>query len=209
MKREDAEEYTQALGQVVAGGWRQVALGDRLGVPAALGLSTREWVEDRLGGYVRLAIPERRAAAAELAEEGHSTREIAEVLGVDHATAARDLAVANATPENGTKALPVANATPDPIDTVVEAAIADAKEMQARLDAVQPFEALRAEDTGYMAAWGRVHTKFSHAITDVLGFDIERVAFLADEVNIEALRAGVQLAEAYRNRLLAALERCK
>ena len=61
MNRVDAEEYTQALGQVVAGGWRQVALGHRLGVPAALGISTSEWVEERLGGYVRLSLDDRRA----------------------------------------------------------------------------------------------------------------------------------------------------
>jgi hypothetical protein len=96
----DAEEYTQALGQVVAGGWRQVALGERLGVPAALGLSTEEWVQQRLGGYVRLSIPKRREAVAELTDEGMSTREIGDVLGVDHATVARDAAVANATAES-------------------------------------------------------------------------------------------------------------
>ena len=94
----DAEEYTQALGQVCAGGYRQVALGERLGVPKALGLTTEEWVEDRLGGYVRLSIPERRQAVAELSEEGMSTREIGDVLGVDHSTVVRD-AGANAPDE--------------------------------------------------------------------------------------------------------------
>jgi phage N-6-adenine-methyltransferase len=61
VKLEDAEEYTQALGQVVAGGWRQVALG------------------------------ERRDAAKELAVDGMTQREIGEILGVDHATVNRDL----------------------------------------------------------------------------------------------------------------------
>lgn len=91
MNAADAEEYTQALGQVAAGAWRQIALGERLGVPSTLGLSTREWVEQRLGGYVRLSIPDRREAVAELAEEGHSQREIAEVLGVSKTTVDRDL----------------------------------------------------------------------------------------------------------------------
>ncbi len=91
MKPEDAEEYTQALGQVVAGGWRQVALGERLGVPKALGLTTREWVEGRLGGYVRMNIEDRRPAAKELASEGMSSREIADVLGVTHPTVLSDL----------------------------------------------------------------------------------------------------------------------
>ena len=53
MKPKDAKEYTQALGQVVAGGWRQIALGQRLGVPKALKFSTDQWVKQRLGGYVK------------------------------------------------------------------------------------------------------------------------------------------------------------
>lgn len=91
MNEDDAEEYTQALGQVVAGGWRQVALGERLGVPKALGLSTRDWVEQRLGGYVRMGINERKEAAKELADEGMKQREIAAVLGVSPMTVNRDL----------------------------------------------------------------------------------------------------------------------
>jgi ParB family chromosome partitioning protein len=86
MSPDDAEEYTQALGQVVAGGWRQVALGRRLGVPEALGISTVEWVQRRLGGYVRLSLPERREAIAELLADGLSQRQAAEVLGVDEKT---------------------------------------------------------------------------------------------------------------------------
>lgn len=91
MKPDDAEEYTQALGQVVAGGYRQVALGERLGVPRALGLSTRDWVEQRLGGYVRMSLPERREAVAELTAEGMTQREVADVLGVSQKTVDRDL----------------------------------------------------------------------------------------------------------------------
>ena len=86
----DAEEYTQALGQVVAGGWRQIALGERLGVPMALGMTTREWVDDRLGGYVKLSIPERREAVQELTSEGMSQRKTAAVLGVAPKTVRRD-----------------------------------------------------------------------------------------------------------------------
>jgi hypothetical protein len=96
MSPEDAEEYTQALGQVVAGGWRQVALGQRLGVPEALGISTAEWVERQLGGYVRLSIVERREAVKELTAphedggQGLTTRQAAEILGVSKNTVARD-----------------------------------------------------------------------------------------------------------------------
>ena len=91
MNEHDAEEFTQALGQVVAGSWRQVALAKRLGVPKALGLSVDQWVNDRLGGYVKLSISDRREAARELAEEGHSSRAIGEVLGVSQMTAVRDI----------------------------------------------------------------------------------------------------------------------
>jgi hypothetical protein len=96
MNRTDAEEYTQALGQVTSGAWRQVALGQRLGVPEALGLSTTEWVECHLGGYVRLGITERRQAVAELTapvEEGGmglSQRQAGAVLGVDQKTVSND-----------------------------------------------------------------------------------------------------------------------
>jgi len=107
---DDAEEYTQALGQVVAGGWRQVALGERLGVPAALGLTTRDWVEQRLGGYVRLSIPERQEAVAELTADGMTQREVAAVLGVGKSTVDRDLAPDGTEPE---PELPL-QAEPDP-----------------------------------------------------------------------------------------------
>ena len=65
-------------------------------VPAALGLSTARWVEERLGGYVRLSVEERREAVKELTTakedggEGLSTRQAAAVLGVSDATVVRD-----------------------------------------------------------------------------------------------------------------------
>jgi hypothetical protein len=43
--------------------------GERLGVLASLGITLDEWVQGRLGGYVRLRIPERREAVAELTAE--------------------------------------------------------------------------------------------------------------------------------------------
>ena len=114
MSPEDAEEYTQALGQVVAGGWRQIALGERLGVPAALGISTRDWVEDRLGGYIRLSIPERREAVKELTDEGMSTRGIGDVLGVGKDTVQRDqTAVSGETAEPEPEPEPQAEPEPE------------------------------------------------------------------------------------------------
>jgi hypothetical protein len=48
-------------------------------------------------GTAKMSIPERREAVKELAGDGHSTREIADVVGVAHKTVARDLAVSNDT----------------------------------------------------------------------------------------------------------------
>lgn len=90
MNASDAEEYTQALDQVVTGGWRLVLHAERLGVPKALGLTTRQWGA-RIGGHVRLSIEDRREAVAELTEgEGLSNRATADVLGIGEATVRRD-----------------------------------------------------------------------------------------------------------------------
>ena len=89
---DEAREYTDALGQVVAGGYRQVALGEKLGVPKALGLTTRDWGQQELGGYVRLSIEERREAVAELTvgDDPLNNVQAAAVLGVDEITVRRD-----------------------------------------------------------------------------------------------------------------------
>lgn len=88
----DAEEFTAALGNVFQGGARLIAHAHRQGVPAAMGLTTREWVQTHLGGYMRLAIEERRELVAELAaEDDLSQRDIAAILGVDHKTVGNDL----------------------------------------------------------------------------------------------------------------------
>lgn len=90
MTPEAAEEYTQSLGQIVAGSYRQIVWADTQGIPKALGMSTREWVEERLGGYVRLSIPERREAVAELVEEGMTKQAISDALGVARSTVSSD-----------------------------------------------------------------------------------------------------------------------
>lgn len=92
---EDAEEYTQALGQIMSGGWRQIALAKRMGVPQALGMTVEAWVSERIGGYVRLGLDERREAVKELTDpKGEfrlSNREAADVLGIGKDTVRRDL----------------------------------------------------------------------------------------------------------------------
>jgi transposase len=92
MTVEAAEEYTASLGQIGAGMFRQVEWATEQGVPAALGLSTEEWVTERLGGYMRLDAERRREAILELRDNGWSNRKIAEILGISHQTVMRVLA---------------------------------------------------------------------------------------------------------------------
>lgn len=96
---EEAEEYTQSLGQILGGGWRQVEWAQRVGVPAALGLSTREWVETRLGGYVKMNKADRRKALTSPELKALPNRQAAEILGVDEITVRRDKDATNVAPE--------------------------------------------------------------------------------------------------------------
>ena len=97
MDRTDAEEYTQSLGQIVGGAWRQIAWAQKMGIPAALGLTVGQWVDERLGGYVRLSVSDRQEASRELTAPpdaggyGMTQREAAVVLGVDPSTVNDDL----------------------------------------------------------------------------------------------------------------------
>lgn len=110
MKKDDAEEYTQSLGQIVAGSWRQIALAKKLGVPEALGLSVGDWVQERLGGYIKMSIPERQKAILELAKDGESTRGIAAIIGAGKSSVASDL-VQNRTDSEEIKRESVQNRT--------------------------------------------------------------------------------------------------
>jgi hypothetical protein len=87
MNKQDAEEYTQSLGQILGGSWRQIAWAQKQGIPQLLGLTTEEWVKQRLGGYIRLSIEERREAVLELVNgEGYTQQETADILGVSQQT---------------------------------------------------------------------------------------------------------------------------
>jgi len=100
MKRDDAEEWMSAHGLAGEAWWRMSALGIRLGVPQALGIDRSEYGR-RLGGHFRLPAPERREAVLELAGDGMSQREIADVLGVTETTVRRDKGATNGAPDNG------------------------------------------------------------------------------------------------------------
>jgi hypothetical protein len=135
MNRADAEEYTGALGQIVAGSWRQIALGVRLGVPYALGVTTREWVEKWLGGYVRLSIGERRDAVLELNGQGMTQREIGDVLGVAQKTVDRDLESYDSDESPDMAPLLRDDDEPESSDSVEDYAASIAREREERLTA--------------------------------------------------------------------------
>lgn len=116
--------YKKAMGQIVSGSWKQIALAKRLGVPKALGLSVEDWVQRRLGGYIRMNVDDRREAVKELAAEGLSQREIAEVVGASPMTINRDL-VPNVTKTPEITRESVTNDTephpnPEPTDPIAE-----------------------------------------------------------------------------------------
>jgi hypothetical protein len=160
MAPEDAEEFTQSLGQIVGGSWRQIRLADKLMVPKALGLTTRQWVEQRLGGYIRLSIEERREAVVELLEEGLSTREAAEVIGINHSTVVRDTHVLTGAdaPEMDVS-VPIPGADAPPSD--------DAADL-ATLDRVDPDGAERMRLAELRAQWGMAQARQSKALLGML-----------------------------------------
>lgn len=98
-----AQEFSESFGMIGAGWWRQIAWAKQQGIPDALGMTTRDWVEHYVGGWARLAIEDRREAVLELVAApdegglGLSQRDAAEVLGVHEATISRDLADASGT----------------------------------------------------------------------------------------------------------------
>jgi transposase len=224
MTPEDAEEYTQALGQVTAGGWRQILLGERLGVPDALGLSTRDWVEQRLGGYVRMSVPDRKSAAVELASEGMSQRDIADVLGVSAPTVNRDLSpVSDETPaaveetiaevaaeeqpesvsdETEREELPgmpegqkIADAITGAIDDATTAEIvAEAIEQHLPSDPDDPHREWRR---AFLAALGQGRR--------AMQFDIDAVVEHADDVCLDELRRLASDVTSYSTRVVARL----
>jgi len=86
MNETGAREYSESLGQIFDGGYRQAAWADKQKIPKALGLTMREWVYQYLGGYVRMSVEQRTEAIKELASEGATTSGIARILGADKNT---------------------------------------------------------------------------------------------------------------------------
>ena len=94
---EQAEEFTHNLGQITARDYGLMDMAiNTLQVPAALGMAPEEWVQERLGGYVRWTVEQRRVAVRELSEDGKNNEQVAEILGISRDTVGRDLAVLSA-----------------------------------------------------------------------------------------------------------------
>jgi predicted transcriptional regulator len=91
MTRAEAQEFTEAIGQVCGGTWRVMMVAVRQGVPEALGLTAKEWATRLLGGYIRMEVGERREAVRELKANGMTQRQIADTLGVAQSTISNEL----------------------------------------------------------------------------------------------------------------------
>jgi hypothetical protein len=93
---EAAEEFSDALVQVLSGGFRLADWGQAVGIPSVLGLTAEEWAERKLKGPVRLSRAERRAAVKYLTDPPEamgrdlSLPEAAKALGVSESTIDRD-----------------------------------------------------------------------------------------------------------------------
>lgn len=112
MNPDDAEEFTDALGQIVVGAVRLADWAPKVGIPEALGMTHQEWAQRRLTGRVRLSKDERRQVVD--ANPDLSTRQLAEALGVDNKTIQNDRHRHDPPVENSTPASvpPVENSTP-------------------------------------------------------------------------------------------------
>src|SRR5262245_15196653 len=95
--KDEALAFASAHGHATAATFELIALARELGVPEALGLSLPDYVQQHLGGYVRLPIAERQNAVAQLMAptrnggHGLNVRDAADVLGVGKTTVERDI----------------------------------------------------------------------------------------------------------------------
>ena len=90
LTEEVAEKWTQSIARAIDVGYEQIDLAIQTGIPKKLGMAPRDWVNERLGGYVRLSIEARRKAVGELKAKGRSQRQIADVIGVGQQTVNKD-----------------------------------------------------------------------------------------------------------------------
>ena len=114
-KAERAQEFSESLGLIADGFWRQLAWAVESDVPKDMGLSVPEWI-DRYRPPVQLEPAHRKAAAQELKESNPSlsNRAIAAILNVSAPTIAADLAPPEPEKPQVSEPEPVKNFTPEP-----------------------------------------------------------------------------------------------
>jgi N6-adenosine-specific RNA methylase IME4 len=147
MTPEEAEAFTLGIGHVVGGTAELIAFAQRNGVAEALGLTLPEWVDQRLGGYVKLAAEERRVMVARFRDDGLTQREIVDVLGVGKGTVWRDLSAPNGASEDGGEGQEAETSAPngasDAEDPADQATLADvAAEYGTTPDTIRQLAAL-------------------------------------------------------------------
>jgi predicted transcriptional regulator len=150
ISREAAEEFTQTLEQFGSTFWRQILLADKLGVPGALGLTLKEWTNERIGGSIKLSIEERLEAVKEMRAEGLSQRKIAAVLGVDRTTVTKDLrSGGNSPPPNGAMIKSGENSPPEREISEREVIIAEIELSQESANGITEREASQRVNKAY------------------------------------------------------------
>jgi site-specific DNA-methyltransferase (adenine-specific) len=183
---ESAEEYTQSLSQVFAGSYRQILWAQQNGIPKALGLTTEEWVSKRLGGYVKMQIPDRRKAVVKLSNEGLSNPKIAEVLGVTKETVRRDKNPGtNVPPKQASSTTAAANEqasgtnvptesddTPAPPDIEAEAKTKTRKQRDLKAEAKREDKATREAKVTNVPPPDLREGKLKQALSDVKDVDL-------------------------------------
>jgi DNA N-6-adenine-methyltransferase (Dam) len=132
LSEDAAEEFTAALGQVLAGGLRLAEWGQDMGIPAALNLSAEEWAQKKLKGHIMWDDDDERRLVSKhlIVVLGLSSRKAAAIMGVSHQTVLNDV--------NGPP--PVKNLTAEP-EAPPGGAVEPVKNLTAPTDSVAPTEA--------------------------------------------------------------------
>ena len=86
-----------------------------------------------------------------------------------------------------------------------EAAQRNDAEAMAVLDRIDPEGAVRQQQAKLVATWATAQARLSHAVTDILSFDLDEVVPLLDELNRRAAQIGIDHLRNYATSLERAL----
>ena len=176
LTEEVAEKWTQSIARAIDVGYEQIDLAIQTGIPKKLGMAPRDWVNERLGGYVRLSIEARRKAVAELKAKGRSQRQIADVIGVGQQTVNKDQKPIERTSEPKESPTEREKAAPDPALKAKDEELAklrkSEKEAQDALakqkkDAAEAAKKKDAEFKKFQDETNKKQSKFDEQINEV------------------------------------------